>query len=361
MRRRIPSPRQEAEALTPGLSLISIGLSDEKDLSLRALEEARSCDALYAETYTTKIDTTLERLAALIGKPVDPLPRSRLEEQSDALLGEARRRRVGLLVGGDCLTATTHISLLLDARRRGIPTRVVHGSSILTAVAETGLSIYKFGKTVTLPLPEKGPADAVLNALEENLNRGLHTLILLDLDSEAGRYLGISRAVDILIDAARPEAFNGDTLTVGVARLGMEDAVIRAGRAGALAEADFGAPPHSIIVPGRLHFLEAEAMKVIGGWPGAPENERGASRSIDGLIEKYARSCRGALDGMRLKRLPREVGESNVKDLIEHAERYLRDAMYYAAERKATALASVCYSEGVLDALRLLGLIDFEW
>ena len=115
------------------LTLISIGLADEKDLSLRALEAARGCDALYAELYTTVLDTDVQRLAVLIGKPVEPLPRSGFEEASDALLNEARNSRVGVLVGGDALSATTHTSLLIEARKRGIPTKVVHGSSVLTA------------------------------------------------------------------------------------------------------------------------------------------------------------------------------------------------------------------------------------
>lgn len=347
--------------MTPGLSLISIGLSDERDLSLRALEEARSCDTLYAEMYTTKLDTDTERLSALIGRPVERLSRSQLEEGSDALLDEAQRSRVGVLVGGDCLTATTHISLLLDARRRRIPTRVVHGSSILTAVAETGLSPYKFGRTVTLPLPERGRADAILNAIAENLDHGLHTLVLLDLDAEAGRHLTISQATAILINADRPETFSRETLAIGVARLGSETALIKAGKAVEIGEADFGAPPHALIVPGRLHFIESEALKVIGGCTETALEGRETRGKVSGLVEKYARSCRGALEGLRLGVLPREVGEAEVKDLIEHAERYLNDSMFYAAERRATALASVCYSEGVLDALRLLGLVEFEW
>ena len=53
--------------------------------------------------------------------------------------------------------------------------------------------------------------------------------------------------------------------------------------------------------------------------------------------------------------------DEEVKTLIDHAVRYLKDAEYYAQERKATALASVSYAEGILDALRLLGLVDFEW
>jgi diphthine synthase len=31
---------------------------------------------------------------------------------------------------------------------------------------------------------------------------------------------------------------------------------------------DFGAPHHSIVVPGKLHFMEAEALVELAGAPG---------------------------------------------------------------------------------------------
>jgi diphthine synthase len=340
------------------LILISIGLSDEKDLSQRAIEEARNCDTLYAELYTTVLDTDTDHLGALIGKPITHLPRKGLEEASDNLLDEAEKKKVGILVGGDALSATTHASLILEARKRGIPAKVVHGSSALTAVAETGLSLYKFGRTVTLPLPKKGPPDTVLRTLEENREHGLHTLVLLDLDTESNQYLTINRAITLLLET---ETFNGGTLAVGVARLGREDSLIRAGRASDLADHDFGAPPQTLIVPGRLHFLEAEALKVIGGCPQEALESHNPQGELERLIEKYGAACRRALDEMEVSLLPRMMTDEEVKTLIDHAVRYLRDAEHYARERKATALASVSYAEGILDALRLLGLVDFEW
>ena len=86
------TPREEGQVT---LTLISIGLADERDLSLRALEEARRCDALYAEAYTTILDTDIQRLSALIGKPVEPLPRSAYEESSEGLLHQAESIDVG--------------------------------------------------------------------------------------------------------------------------------------------------------------------------------------------------------------------------------------------------------------------------
>ena len=343
------------------LTLISIGLTDEKDLSLRALEAARGCDALYAEVYTTVLDTDIGRLGAQIGKPVEPLPRSAYEEASEKILEEAQGKNVGVLVGGDALSATTHISLLLDARKRGIPTEVIHGSSILTAVAETGLSLYKLGRTVTLPLPEKGPPDTVLRTLDENREYGLHTLILLDLDTEADNHLSIGQAVSTLLEAERPDTYGEGTLTVGVSRLGWESAEVKADAAIKLRDHRFGGPPHALIVPGELHFLEAEALKALADCPDEALEGRRVTGEVQRLIEKYGASCRKAIDQLEYAELPKGVTGEQVKTLIEHAFRYLEDAEYYSADRRATALASVSYAEGILDALRLLGLVDFEW
>jgi diphthine synthase len=343
------------------LSLISIGLADERDLSQRAIQEAGACDTLYAELYTTILDTDLERLGTLIGKPVKPLTRSQLEEGSEGLLEEARRRKVGVLVGGDCLTATTHIGLLLDAAKKGIPTKVIHGSSVLTAVAETGLSLYKFGRTVTLPLPERAPPDTVLRTLQENREHGLHTLILLDIDAEEGRYQIIPQALKTLLQAEDPESFNPGTLTVAAARLGWKDQTVRAGKASEIAALDLGPTPHVIIVPGDLHFLEAEALKTLAGCLEEDIEDHRPTGDMDKLIRKYSEGCRRVIEELEKDGPPRGKCADGVKALIEHAARYVDDAEYYAQERRATALASVSYAEGILDALRLLGLVEFEW
>ncbi len=326
-------------------------------MSRRAVDEARRCDTLYAELYTMKLATTPTALSELLGKQVTLLPRGGLEERGGEVIDEARNRRVGVLVGGDCLSATTHISLVLDAAKRGVKTRIIHGSSIFTAVAETGLSLYKFGRTVTMPLPEKGPADTTRRGIEENLQSGLHTLVLLDLDAEKGVYMTISQALARLIEAG----LKSDTLVVGAARLGHDDSTMKAGKAGDLATQQFGDPPHSLVVPGSLHFLEEDALKTLAGCPPELLKERVVKPEIDGLIDKYTAGCRRVRNEMRLGALPTEVTGERIEALLDHVDRYVADAKYYRGERKSTALTSVAYAEGILDALKLLGLAEFEW
>jgi diphthine synthase len=340
------------------LSLISLGLRDERDMSLRALEEARACDSLYAELYTMKMDTTPKVLSELIGRRVIPLRRAGLEEKSESLLMEAEEQRVGILIGGDCLTATTHISLIVDARKMGISTEVIHSSSIITGVGETGLSIYKFGKTVTLPMEDKGPVDTVVRTLRQNWDHGLHTLVLLDLDMEKGRFMTIPQALGRLLEF---KDFDGKTLVVGVARLGSDSSIIRAGTVESLAGVEFGGPPQALVFPGRLHFQEEEALKILAGCSGELLKEHKVVGELDRLIAKYIRECRRVLEDMELRDTPREIEGEVIENLLDHVERYLKDAEYYSTHDKPVALASVSYAEGILDTLKLINFAEFEW
>jgi len=351
------------------LALISIGISDALDMSLRALEEAKTCDRLYAELYTTILNTGIAELSRLIGKPVIQLRRHDLEEDSERIIREAEEKRVGILIGGDCLTATTHLALLLDAKKRDIETRVIHGSSILTAIAETGLSPYHFGRTVTVPLLEQGemrPPASPYRVLGENLERGLHTLLLLDLNAEHDRYLSVNEAMRLLLAAEEEEGrgvFKEETLAVGAARLGSGSQTIRGGLVRNLLNFDFGPPPHVLIVPGRLHFLEEEALKLLASVSDGDLKTRGRyAEDPEERAEKYIKGAEKVLKDLSLLPLPRAIDEASVREALGYADMYLRDADHYLKEgRKLSALISVCYCEGILDALRLLKLVNFEW
>lgn len=340
------------------IKLVSIGLRDHMDLSIRGLKEARGSDRVYLENYTMMLDATSEQLEEAIGKPVTRLSRGSLEENASHILQEAACKDVAVLVGGDALTATTHISLLVEAKKKGVETRVIHGASVLTAVAETGLSIYKFGRTVTVPLPEKGPVDTVIRTLRENREHGMHTLLLLDLDVPAGRYLTVPEALSLLMDTGE---FPSSTLSVGMARLGGEGQVVKADEASRLIEYEWGDPPHALAVPGHLHFVEEEALKILADCPPGLTEGRLVKGELERLIDKYGESCRRALDTLELKPFPVAVNEEIVGEVLDHVERYLSDAYYYRGENNAVALTGVAYAEGIMDALKLLGLADFHW
>ena len=65
---------------------------------------------------------------------------------------------------------------------------------------------------------------------------------------------------------------------------------------------------------------------------------------------------------IRLIKQRGNLKERKTEEVLDQARRYLKDAIYFLNEKKfETALASVSYSEGLLDALRLLGLVEFQW
>ena len=84
------------------------------------------------------------------------LERRNLEDEGGkAILQAAKIGKTVFLVPGDPFIATTHVTLRIDAEKQGIHTRIVHGTSIMSAIVSlSGLHNYKFGKTVTVPFPE---------------------------------------------------------------------------------------------------------------------------------------------------------------------------------------------------------------
>jgi diphthine synthase len=249
------------------LVFIGLGLFDEKDLTLRALEEARSCDVVFAEFYTSQLaGTDVTKLEKAIQKKITPLSRDEVEG-SEIILTEADTKKVGFLVPGDPLISTTHIALRLHAKEKGIETRVVHGTSIYSAApAISGLFNYKFGRSTSIPFPQKGyNPESFYDHLKENKQLGLHTLLFLDIKE---KLMTINEALNIFLDLEqkrREEVVEDETVVVGLGLVGSEEPVIIAGTAAQVKDKDFGPTPHVLIVPGKLHFMEEEYLKEFGG------------------------------------------------------------------------------------------------
>lgn len=254
------------------LLFVGLGLGGVEDMSVRALNALRSCDLVYGEFYTSRlIDHDIEELESFIGKPIRKLDRVEVEE-GEELLAAAKDRRVAFVTAGDPMAATTHVDLRLQAMERGIATRLIHGVSVFTACASAlGLQPYKFGRTITLPFPEKGflPSSPYENILE-NARRGLHSLILLDIRESEGRYMSAAEGVGWLMDAEQRVGgglMREDTLVAACARVGSSTEMLKAGLAPAMRGVDMGPPLHTLVLPGKLHFMEAEALVRFAGAP----------------------------------------------------------------------------------------------
>ncbi len=254
------------------LVFVGLGLNDERGITVKGLDEAKSADTVFMETYTSLMpDFDLQRLEAMTGKKINVLSRCDLEDDNGKrILKAAKAGKAVFLVPGDPFIATTHVTLRIDAEKQGIKTRVVHGISIMSAIVSlSGLHNYKFGKTVTVPFAENF-SETPYNVIAQNKKMGLHTLCLLDLNAKENQFLSISQALAMLrvVEAKKHlEVVTADTIAVGIARAGSDNPSVKADFVGDLARFDFGLPPFSLIFPGSLHFMDFDALIAFAGAP----------------------------------------------------------------------------------------------
>ena len=83
---------------------------------------------------------------------------------------------------------------------------------------------------------------------------------------------------------------------------------------------------------------------------------------LEELVTKYVRKTEKVFSEMQTPRVSKVLDDEGVRLVVDSARRYLDDARFFREEgRLETALASVAYCEGLLDALRLLEVVEFSW
>lgn len=252
---------------------VGLGLNDEMGINLHGLEEVKTAKTVFIELYTSFMPNfSMKHFEEISGKRLNVVSRRELEEENgETILKAAENDKAVLLVPGDPLIATTHVTLRIEAEKRGIKTRIVHGASIVSAVIGlSGLHNYKFGKSVTIPFPDETLPETPYNVIAQNKKLGLHTLCLLDIKTEEKRYLSIRESLDLLLkieQKKKKRTVTMNTLVVGIARAGSDNPAVKAGSVRKLLGYDFGEPPYTIVFPGKLHFMEAEALIILAGGP----------------------------------------------------------------------------------------------
>ncbi len=342
-----------------GITFVGLGLGPKRYITEAALESIKAADVVFLDVYTGILpDETIDFLRT-ISKHLLIADRYLLEDGIDAVLAEATRKSVVIAVQGDPLIATTHISIVLEARKRGIACKIVSGiSSYSVAASLSGLQAYKFGRAVTLPMEEDIEyAKSVYESILENMSRGLHTLLFLDTKNGG---LTIPVALSRLRELERllrKGVASDDRLVVALARLGYDDELIKAGRIADLATMDFPKPPHMLIFPGKLHFLERETLVRLLG---APRECVEAYEPINyevGRVKRYIDACERVLS-----KLGTSAEETKVNEVLNVAKSYLDDSKFFLKSGDLfDSLSAISYCEGLLDALRMMGYVEFDW
>lgn len=269
------------------LNLIGLGLGDEKDITIKGLEAIQSSSKVFLECYTSILGVSSSDLSKFFGKEVVDLFREGVEEGIDEILAELEKEKslkYSLLIVGDPFCATTHSDLYLRALKLGIKINVIHNASIMNAIGCTGLQLYRFGSTVSIPFwTDKWRPTSFMNGVKENYTRNLHTLCLLDIrvkelteeallrgkkDYEPARFMDTRTAVSQIISCITEDPdspLKPDAIAVGVARVGQDSQAIVASKLKDFLDLDLGPPLHSlIIVAPDIHELELEMLVHFG-------------------------------------------------------------------------------------------------
>ena len=234
------------------LYLIGLGL-DVKGISTEGLAIAKKCKKVYLENYTVDFPYSIEQLKEVIGKKIIPANREFVEGLG--IIDEARKKDVCLLVYGSPLSATTHITLLEEAKKCGVRYKVIYSASVFDAVAETGLQLYKFGKVASMPKWNKGKKftpESFIDIVNENNSIKAHSLILIDIGLEFGS------AIEQLIESSSGKVKIGKIVVCS--RLGTKHRKISYDFIEKLKNKKVDAP-YCIIIPGKLHFVEKEVLE----------------------------------------------------------------------------------------------------
>ena len=244
------------------LNIIGIGINTEKDITVKGLEIVKRCNKVYLEDYTSVLNCSLKDLEIAYGKKIIPADRD-LIENKDTILKEAKTSEVVLLIIGDIFSATTHIDLMLRAKKLGIKVNLIHNASILNVIGSLGLSLYKFGKITSIPF-ENENVEAPYDIIKNNQMIKAHTLILLDLNPKEKKFMAINEAITYLnkVELKRREKiFTDQTLLIACSKLGTEEQIIKIGNPKEILSYNIKQYPSCLIMPSSLHFIEEEALE----------------------------------------------------------------------------------------------------
>ena len=341
------------------LWFVGLGISGTQSIPIEVVKIIQKADFVYLESFTSPIYKQQEEEIKNIVSGSFKIAKRWLVEDGQEILKASKSSTVVLLSYGDPYVATTHIELRTRAKLEKIETNTIHSASAITSmIGEAGLQFYKVGRIVTI-MNEKKSIITPYTAIFKNLIQGLHSVILLEYNQDENYFLDPKDAISSLLDVEKEQkrnVVNNDTFAIVASRIGFETQKIISGKFSNLLKVDFGEPPHSIIITGKLHFTESDAINVLTECLDKPSDNSSRIKSISiQMIERYVPMVREALE--EIKPLYNDSKEFQV--VFQNAELYINDAENFLKQGKdENAVLSIGYADGLVDALRMAKGID---
>ena len=336
------------------LWFVGLGISGADSISISTQKLLKQADIIYMEQFTSPISKSDTTKIKKLAKSKLKIAKRWMVEDGTEILKNAKKKKVVLLAYGDPYIATTHIELRVRAIHEKIKTQTVHAASSLTSlVGEAGLHYYKIGKIVTI-MSELKSMTTPYYVIYKNLIDGNHTLLLLEYNQDAEFFLEPKNALNALLETEKEQkrkVIHPSTFVIVASRIGFQNQEVTSGKISTLKKIDFGKPPHTIIIPGKLHFTESDAIKVLTKCHDDPfDNSKTIKKIPKQMIEKYVPMVRQALREIT----PYFKDSKEFQGVLENAELYIQDAEKFLEQGKdEVAILSIGYADGLVDSLRI--------
>ena len=341
------------------LWFVGLGISGISELSDNTISIIKNADIVYLESFTSPISEIEKEQLANMCDGEFKIAKRWLVEDGNEILENAKKREVVLISYGDPYIATTHLELKTRAVTDKIETKTIHSSSIVSSlIGEIGLQYYKVGKILTIMNDPKSMITPY-NTISNNLLSKMHSVILLEYNEDKSFFLAPQDALSLLLDAEKIQnrkIISLDTFAIIASRIGKSDQNITSGKISNLIKKEFGNPPHTIIIPGSLHFTESNAVKIVTDCIDEPfDNSANVKDVSEQMIEKYVPMVREALEEIK----PHYENLKEYEDVLINAKLYIDDAENFLKEgKKEYAVLSIGYADGLVDALRIAKGLD---
>ncbi len=243
--------------------LIGVG-NKIKDINQETIEVLKEVDLVYLEFYTSFYENSIEELEDFLDKKIIKAKREVIEIEIDNILNKNFKKNIALLVTGDPLSATTHVDVLERCREKNIKYKVINNISIFTSIGRTGLQIYKFGKTTSIPFfNKKFMPQTPIKTYYENSSINAHTLFLLDIDPINNNYLKVNEALEFLLVTDFKNELDKGKKVVVCSKLNTKKEKIIYDTIENIIKKDKEKnlePPVCLVIPSKLHFAEEEYL-----------------------------------------------------------------------------------------------------
>jgi len=337
------------------LWFVGLGVSGADSISVETQNVLKQADLIYIEQFTSPISKTeISKIKNIAGKKLKIAKRWQIEDGNE-ILKNAKNKKIVLLSYGDPYIATTHIELRIRAIQNKIKTQTVHAASSLTSlVGESGLHFYKVGRMVTIT-HELKTMTTPYYIIYKNLIGGNHTILLLEYDQDTKFFLDPNKALSALLETEKEQkrkVITSSTFAIVASRIGFKTQSIVAGKILNLKKIDFKKPPHTIIIPGKFHFTELDAIKVLTKCIDEPfDNSDKVTKIPKQMLEKYVPMVKQALKEIT----PYYKNSKQFIKVLENAELYIHDAEKFLEHGKdEIAILSIGYADGLIDSLRMV-------